>query len=183
MKVRAVHNASNQYSSSPGRIHDLNKESLQAWAVMGSRIDRKVGLYCKPVWKHAWLWGDYVEEGAFLRNTNETFHPVVRYRQFCKRQGKLSYRDNGSYDPGSMKEWAWPRTQTDGRVGDASAIRSRDSLEWSRQRKEDDKMIELKYKESPMGEYEKMYLAFYDQDKELRDRDGSIWKQVLGGDG
>ena len=148
---------------------------------MGSRIDRKPGLYCQPVWKVRTLTREeYVEDGDYLRNTNETFHPVVRYRHGCKRQAKLGYDDKGSYGPENMNDWTWPQTQADGRIGVSPSTTSPDPLLWSRSKKGQGK---LDCQESRMGKHERLYLAFYDQDKELRDRDGSIWKQILGGDG
>ena len=38
------------------------------------------------------------------------------------------------------------------------------------------------FTESKMGNLELLYLAFYDQDKDMQNKDGSIWKRVIGGD-
>ena len=39
------------------------------------------------------------------------------------------------------------------------------------------------FTESKMGNLELLYLAFYDQDKDMKGKDSSIWKRVMGGDG
>ena len=41
---------------------------------------------------------------------------------------------------------------------------------------------QVSFTESKMGNLELIYLAFYDQDKDMQDKSGSIWKRVIGGD-
>ena len=38
------------------------------------------------------------------------------------------------------------------------------------------------FTESKMGNLELVYLAFYDQDKDIQNEDGGIWKRVIGDD-
>ena len=114
---------------------------------------------------------------TLLQHTNETVHPVVRYRRFCKNQKRLGTDDEVPFDPVSLKDWNAPSAQKDGRVGKGSPVTSKGPLAWKNTRDN------VSMEESSMGKYEKILLAIYDQDPELQNRDGSIWKKVLGGNG
>ena len=74
-----------------------------------------------------------------------------------------------------MTGFTWPQAQVDGRIGAGSPTTSLEPLSWTK--------ATSVVRESQMGKWERVYLAFYDQDKELRDRDGSIWTKVLEGEG
>ncbi|KAL8800475.1 MAG: hypothetical protein Q9182_005147 [Xanthomendoza sp. 2 TL-2023] len=122
-------------------------------------------------------WGGRVQrtpgEYEGLRNTNETMHPCIRYRHFCKHQGKLGADDETAFNPSALDGWTWPSAQKDGKVGEGAATTTSGPLKYTKG--------EFEIPESPMGKYEKLYLALYDEDPKLRARDGSIWEKVLGG--
>ncbi len=148
----------------------------------GGWLDRKAGSYKAPGAKPE----------RYLENTNETFHPAIRYRLFCSKAASLGYNDCEAYAPGLLKEWIKPRTQPDGRIGQQPAAGTsgpstyefmRDGISdggWTSKTPPAEK---VPFTESKMGNLELVYLAFYDQDKDLKDKDGSIWKRVMGGDG
>lgn len=127
------------------------------------------------------VYSAYIRESdKLLRNTNETFHPVVRYRYFSENNAKLGADDKGPYSPKAMKDWKWPSAQKDGRIGAVTAGKNDpNSSEYSK--RIDNNTVTVQ--ESPMGWYEQLVLAMYDQDPEFRSRDGSVWTKVLGGNG
>lgn len=133
----------------------------------------------REVWAYKnWRWGGYKQrtpgEYPGLRNTNETMHPVVRYRNFCTNQGKLGADDKDAYSPPSLKGWTWPSAQKDGKIGAGKQPTTTiGPLKYTKKN--------LQIPESPMGKFEKQLLALYDQDPTLRKRDGSVWQKVLGG--
>ena len=145
----------------------------------GGKQLRTPMMYCQPkVFPAGYMpWStEYIAQGTVpLKNTNETFHPSLRYRHFCKNQGKLDAHDQGPYNPESMSAWTWPSAQKDGQIGSTAT----GSTTYSRTIGQN--ITEVK--ESTMGYYEQLLLAIYDQDPTLRKRDGSIWKKVLGGNG
>ena len=152
----------------------------------GSSYQREVGRYCRKKIEWWTLYGDVATDGDYLENTNETFHAAIRYRRNSKNQKRLGYSDTRPFAPGNMDDFALPAKQVDGRVGAGStAVKAADPLLYKYPRPtKDGKGTELlTYEESRFGWYEKIYLAFHDQDEELRKRDGSIWKMVLGGEG
>ncbi|KAL8791840.1 MAG: hypothetical protein Q9195_005576 [Heterodermia aff. obscurata] len=163
-----------------GRIKDLC--SLM---YMGGKT-RTPMMYCQPEEASGWLpwnWkGSGLAQGSkFLENTNETFHASVRYRHYCGRQG-TGVEGQGQYETKSMDGWTWPAGQLDGRIGRERSPTSTNSFEYSRSKGKETVTV----KESPMGHYEKLLLAIYDQDPALREQYGSkkkgysIWKEVLG---
>ena len=113
-----------------------------------------------------------------LQNTNETMHPVVRYRHFCKNQGQLGADDKTAYSPTSLNGWNWPLAQKDGRIGAGERTTSVGPLKYT---KVGANKNNLQIPESPMGKYELQLLALYDQDPALRKPEGSVWEKVLGG--
>ncbi|KAL9610827.1 MAG: hypothetical protein Q9167_004496 [Letrouitia subvulpina] len=144
---------------------------------------RRPLTYCQPEFvPDGYVYSAYIRESKnLLRNTNETFHPVVRYRHFSDNSaklGKLGADDQGPYNPKAMNDWKWPSAQKDGRIGAASAGKS-DPKSFEYSRRIQNKTVTVQ--ESPMGWYEMLVLAMYDQDPALRRRDGSIWTKVLGG--
>ncbi|KAL9044333.1 MAG: hypothetical protein Q9214_002520 [Letrouitia sp. 1 TL-2023] len=167
-----------------GRTHNIYNDLpfYKREAETGGSIERGVGNYRTPVWKITQN-NDSNTWGGFLQNTNETFHPVIRYRCWCKRQGKLGSNEQGEYNPKHLQtNWKYPQAQNDGRIGQGTPTTSSGPLiyEYTRVDKTREKLV---YSESVMGKHELLYLAFYDQDKEVQTGDTSIWKQVLGGDG
>ncbi|KAL8687627.1 MAG: hypothetical protein Q9218_006256, partial [Villophora microphyllina] len=128
-------------------------------------------------------WGGRVQrtpgEYPGLRNTNETMHPAIRYRHFCKNQGHLGAMDKTAFNPMSLDGWTWPLSQTNGRIGDPSKKEA--TVGPLKYTKVGANRQPLQLPESPMGKYEKQLLALYDQDPVLKARDGSIWEKVLGG--
>ena len=163
-----------------GRCEDLN-----SWKYGGEKT-RTPMMYCHPETKSAWLpWNyDYLVQGSkFLENTNETFHPSLRYRRCCDNWEKLGAQDLGKYDTKNMDSWNWPTKQPDGRIGFEASSAKAGNFAYSRKRGKGEKET-VTVQESPMGYYEQLLLAMYDQDSELRKRDSdSIWKRVIGGDG
>lgn len=138
-------------------------------------------MYCRPETQSSWLpWknGSLAQGSTFLENTNETFHPSLRYRHYCKNQDKLGAEDQGPYEIKSMDGWTWPAKQPDGRIGSEGSSASAGNFAYSRSR---GKKI-VRAKESSMGYYEKLLLAMYDQDSALQKQYGdvSIWDKVLG---
>lgn len=109
---------------------------------------------------------------TLLQNTNETIHPAVRYRRFCKYNRTLGTNDTGAYDPEALKGWTPPNAQPDGRIG-AAPVASQPKLKWTKGN--------LTLPESTLGKWERFLLALYDQDADLVDRE-SVWKAVLGRD-
>ena len=149
------------------------------------------------------------DKGAWLRNTNETIHPAVRYRRWCQNQPHLGYQDKEAYDPVwfSQKKFAYPRKQTDGRLGQPDVTTGPDPLVYTFTRygvgytkgrtlaslgKEVDMLDqpefrqEFTFSESTMGKWELIYLAFYAVDQDYSSQNnarGNIWSLVLGGNG
>ena len=127
-------------------------------------------------------WGGYEQrtpsEYAGLENTNETMHPAIRYRHFCKNSGKLGAEDKVAFNPSSLNGWTWPSAQKDGRIGAGSQTTTTGPLIFS---KTNAQKKNITMAESILGKYEKQLLALYDQDPTLRQRDGSVWTKVLGG--
>ena len=114
---------------------------------------------------------DKVQQGTVsLLNTNETFHPVIRYRHFCRNHERLGATDKLDFAPKNMTDWTWPLACKDGRIGAGEPIASDEPMVFSRLK--DGTKIELQ--ESPMGKYEKWYLAMYDQDPGFHKRDGNV---------
>lgn len=147
----------------------------------GGTVDRKVGSYEAPEAKPA----------RYLQNTNETFHPAIRYRLFCSKAASLGYDDCGAYDPSQLKIWSKPQAQPDGRIGNqpATGTPGPSTYEFMRDGISDGGWLsktppgqKVPFTESKMGNLELVYLAFYDQDKDMQDESGSIWKRVIGGD-
>lgn len=142
----------------------------------GGRIDRKAGSYKAPE----------ANPARYLQNTNETFHPAIRYRLFCSKAASLGYDDCQGYDPGLLKTWSKPQAQPDGRIGmkPAAGTPGPSTYEFMREGISDGTPPRQKvpFTESKMGNLELIYLAFYDQDKDMQDKSGSIWKRVIGGD-
>ena len=92
---------------------------------------------------------------------------------FCAHQGKLGTDDSRAYNPTSLDGWTWPSAQKDGRIGAGQQTTSVGPLKYTK--------AGTQLPESPMGKYELRLLALYDQDPILQARDGSVWKQALGG--
>ena len=113
-----------------------------------------------------------------LQNTNETMHPVVRYRHFCKNQGQLGAEDKTAYNPKSLNSWTWPLAQKDGRIGAGQRTASVGPLKYT---KVDGNRNSLQIPESPMGKFELQLLALYDQDPALQKSKESVWDKVMGG--
>ena len=116
--------------------------------------------------------------GGFLENTNETFHPTVRYRRFCSRNAKLGYNEFYPYAPEALdKDWEWPPTRNN--QGSATAP---GQSNYSLNRKEDNGTLQKKsYSESAMTRLEQIYLAFYDQDSFFQiTGEEKIYKQIFG---
>ena len=86
-----------------------------------------------------------------------------------------------------IKGWNWPQARKDGRVGagQPADLSGPMTYVFDRPPPKSGKGAAEKVKivESEMGYYEKMYLAFFDGDDDLRKRDGSIWKKVLNCEG
>lgn len=147
--------------------------------VLGNGV-RKPLSYGRPEFvPDGYIYKAYMRETAtLLSNTNETFHPVVRYRRFSGNRETLGADDKEPYNPIAMKDWKWPSAQKDGRIGADTAGKSDPKFfEYS-------KIIKggaVTVQESPMGWYEQLVLAIYDQDPELRRNHDSIWTKVLGG--
>ncbi|KAL8783074.1 MAG: hypothetical protein Q9213_004886 [Squamulea squamosa] len=122
-------------------------------------------------------WGGRVQrtpgEYKGLKNTNETMHPAVRYRHFCKNQGQLGADDSTAFNPSALNGWTWPSAQKDGKIGEGPLTTTSGPLKYTKGN--------LQIPESPMGKYEKQLLALFDEDPALVARDGSIWEKVLGG--
>ncbi|KAL8707608.1 MAG: hypothetical protein Q9220_007395 [cf. Caloplaca sp. 1 TL-2023] len=122
-------------------------------------------------------WGGRVQrtpgEYPGLKNTNETMHPVVRYRHFCKNKDHLGADDGSAFNPSSLNGWTWPSAQKDGKIGEGQPTTVSGPLKYTKGG--------LQIPESPMGKYEKQLLAIYNEDPGLQARDGSIWEKVLGG--
>lgn len=157
-----------------GRIKDLSH-----WVYKLNKT-RTPMMYCHPEDQSSWLpWkGILLAQGLEpLKNTNETFHPSLRYRHYCSREGKLGAEYQGPYETKSMAGWTWPAKQPDGRIGDKRSSASADDFKYSRVKEGETVTVP----ESPMGYYEKLLLAMYDQDSTLKKNYGSIWKEVLGG--
>ena len=164
-----------------GRIEDLT-----SWKYGGEKT-RTPMMYCHPVKTSAWLpWNyDYLVQGSkFLENTNETFHPSLRYRRCCGNQKKLGAQDRGKYDTKNMNSWTWPAGQLDGRIGLEGSSVSAGNFAYSTSRVEEGVKETVTVQESRMGYYEQLLLAIYDQDLKLRGQNSdSIWREVIGGDG
>ena len=145
----------------------------------GGWLDRAAGSYKAP----------RAKPERYLINTNETFHPALRYRLFSSKAKSLGYDDCEAFDPSQVKTWTKPQAQPDGRVGQQPAASTpgpstyvvmRDGISdgsWTKPPGQ-----KVPFTESKMGNLELVYLAFYDQDKDMQDKDGSIWKRVIGGD-
>ncbi|KAL8831519.1 MAG: hypothetical protein Q9191_000828 [Dirinaria sp. TL-2023a] len=166
-----------------GRSRTLEDDKLSG----GGEKLRTPAMIRRPVLHPAtWLASAYIaQDGEPLQNTNETFHPVVRYRHFSKNQDKLGAHDAGPYDPKNLTaDWTWPAAQSDGRIGapaDKGVAAGADGvMKWQRKGYKGETITVT---ESPMGKFEKWLLALYDQDPVLQTRDGSVWKKVLGGNG
>ena len=147
----------------------------------GGWVDRKVGSYKAPE----------VTPARYLQNTNETFHPAIRYRLFCSKATSLGNDDSEGYNPGQLQTWTKPQAQPDGRIGKqpAAGTPGPSTYEFMREGINDGGWLsktppgqKVPFTESKMGNLELVYLAFYDQDKEMQDKEGSIWKRVIGGD-
>ena len=154
---------------------------LARQAKHGGWIDRKAGSYKAPE----------ATPERYLQNTNETFHPAIRYRLFCSKAASLGYDDCEAYDPGLLKSWTKPQAQPDGRIGQqpAAGTPGPSTYEFMRDGISDGGWLsktppgqKVPFTESKMGNLELVYLAFYDQDKDMQNKDGSIWKRVIGGD-
>ena len=154
-----------------GRSKEISGNTYFAIPLYGGNVPRRPKEYTKLE--------NGKESQTPLNQSNETIHPAVRYRRFCKNQKKLGTDDAQPFDPVSLKGWIPPSAQKDGRVGEGCPVTTKGTLAWTKTIDNETKTME----ESPMGKYEKMLLALYDQDAELRKRDGSIWTKVLGGDG
>ena len=113
-----------------------------------------------------------------LQNTNETMHPVIRYRHFCRNQGQLGADDKTAYNPRSLDSWTWPLAQNNGRIGAGQRTTSIGPLKYTKVGANNDN---LQIPESPMGKFELQLLALYDQDPALKKAEGSVWETVLGG--
>lgn len=147
----------------------------------GGWVDRKAGSYRAPE----------VKPARYLQNTNETFHPAIRYRLFCSKAASLGYDDCEGYDPALLQTWTKPQAQPDGRIGKepAASTPGPSTYEFMRDGISDGGRLsktppgqKVRFTESKMGNLELVYLAFYDQDQDLQDGKGSIWKRVIGGD-
>lgn len=144
--------------------------------------DRPFGQYRQPKWTSYHDRDECEWTGPFLNNTNETIHPIVRYRHFCKRNARLGNNDKVPYDPTTLgKDILYPRAQEDGRIGrdpqDPQAP-SEDPLSYTFTRKETGKSdVKVHFTESVMGKWERLYLAFYHE----HDKSANIWGQVVGG--
>lgn len=87
--------------------------------------------------------------------------------------------------------WTKPQAQPDGRIGKQPVAATagpstyefmRDDISNGGWPSEPLPGQKVPFTESKMGNLELVYLAFYDQDKDLQDKNGSIWKRVIGGD-
>ena len=174
-----------------GRTHNVYYDTphAQKKLLCGNDWDynRIPRWYRGPVWASTSS-NDSVEfTGPFLKNTNETFHPAIRYRRFCSRHDTLGYNELVGFNPGELqkdKGWEYPPAQTDGRIGNGTLVASTGPLAYKFTRTEKGKSEVLPpYLETTMGKHELLYLAFYDQDEKSQTGDPSVWKQVLGGDG
>ena len=158
-----------------GPLYPLRKAKHGGW------LDRKAGSYKAPE----------TAPGRYLQNTNETFHPAIRYRLSCSKAASLGYDDCEAYDPGLLKPWTKPQAQPDGRIGKQPLASTPGASTWDfmregisdgGRRSKTPPGQKVSFTESKMGNLELLYLAFYDQDKDMQDKDGSIWKRVIGGD-
>lgn len=135
-----------------------------------SEYSRKIGEYRKPEW-HTSGRSDSVDfTGSFLENRNENIHPAVRCRRFCSRGNKLGHNEFYPYFPEKLKAstWEWPRASTTGLIGQGPPIAPQE-VSYTFTRTEDNKTTTKQdYKESRLNRYEKLYLGFYDQDKNLQ---------------
>ena len=104
----------------------------------------------------------------------------------------MGYDDCEAYDPGQLQTWTKPQAQPDGRIGrqPAASTTGSSTYEFMRDGISDGGWLsrtppgqKVNFTESKMGNLELVYLAFYDQDKDMQDKDGSIWKRIIGGDG
>ena len=140
-------------------------------------------MYCHPEKKLAWIpWNGvyFVQSSRPLEKTNETFHPLLRYRHYCSNEKTLGAQDHKSYETKSLDGWTWPTEQLDGRIGSKRSSASTSSFTYTKNKGKET----VKVQESRMGYYEQLLLAIYDQDPALREAyEGSIWKKVLGGEG
>ena len=140
------------------------------------KVTRTPHMYTKPESK-----------SNYLENTNETVHPAIRYRHYCKNHPQLGAEDSyeklartNPYDPSALAGWTWPSAQAepDDRIGAAPATSSKD-LSYTR----DIAGTKVTMPESVMGKYEKIYLALYDQDVPRKSGEMGVWKAVMGGEG
>ena len=106
--------------------------------------------------------------GPLLKNTNETIHPSVRYRHFCKNCERLGIEDQGCYDPKALADWNWPRVLKDAKASFAEMKYSKKS----------DNAVTIR--ESPMGRHEQILLALHDQTYPANNGQG-VWERVVGG--
>ena len=143
-------------------------------------------MYCHPEKQSSWLpWKNVslAQGSKFLENTNETFHPSLRYRHYCNHQEKLGANDQGPYKTKSIDGWTWPAKQPNGRIGSNEPSTSAGVFKFSRSKGKGKKET-VTVRESSLGDYEKLLLAIYDQDPALRHKyDESIWKEVIGDSG
>lgn len=155
---------------------------LTARTLTGGTMERTPGKYCAPKWTSDTAW----KNGDYLKNTNETIHPAVRYRHFCKKSDHLGYCDKEKYDPACLRQnWTYPKTPGDGRIGQGAPTPASGPLVYGFDRDPGKpNATKIPFTETTMGKHDLLYLAFYDQDPDMKQPNGlGIWKQVVGGDG
>ena len=154
-------------------------------AVAFTNYNRRPGQYCQPVWQYSRISGDYREEGDWLRHTNETFHPAIRYRWDCANKGTLGGLDSRPWDPVQVREMTTkPHKQIDGRAGVGQPTNTVGPLTWEYDKAATKygKAGHCSFTESAMGKWEQVYLAYYDQDQWFQSRDPGICKKIMGTD-
>ena len=163
-----------------GQLRDLASSKyvgdLASWKYGGVKIRTPVAYY-RPEKKSPWLpWnGEYLAQGSKrLENTNETFHPSLRYRHYCKNAKNLGAQDQGVYDTTSMAGWTWPDKKPKGRIECSESSPKANNPAYSRRGGKETVTVQ----ESCMGFHEQVLLAIYNKDV-----GGNIWHKVLGGDG
>ena len=118
-------------------------------------------------------------------------HPPIRYPLSCSKAASLGYDDYEAYDPGLLKPWSKPQAQPDGRIGKRPSAGTLGASTWELMSggisdvglwSKTPPGQNNSFTESKMGNLEVVYLVFYDQDKDMQDKDGTIWKRVIGGD-
>ena len=145
-------------------------------ATHGGWVNRQVGQYKAPE-----LTG---KNERYLRYTNETFHPVIRYRRFCAKHEKLGSKEEEVYEPGQLKTWKYPPAQKDGRIGQEPATddASQFKYQFPREALNKDPKETILYTESVLKNLELIYLAFYELDTEyFKPPNTGIWQKVVGG--